>query len=215
MKTSAPFCERLFSVGHSNHEPARFLELLRQAGVSAVADVRSSPFSRRQPHFNGPELKLLLKQAGIEYVFLGDLLGGRPRDEDLYEEDEGDLVVNYERVRRTSPFRQGLERLERGLERYAIAMLCSEEDPLDCHRGLMIAPALKEQGLAVVHLRKNGSETTAEMEDRLLRETRVGEGVVGGLFPVSAEEMGELLAEAYRLMNRKKAFRVPRQGDAP
>jgi hypothetical protein len=122
------------------------------------------------------------------------------------------MVVNYERVRATRSFRTGLERLEQGVARYTIAMMCSEEDPLDCHRGLMIAPALKERGLATLHLRKNGIETTEEMEARLLRETKVGEGLVGGLFPLSAEEQGEILAEAYRVMSRKKAFRARREG---
>src|SRR5436309_8207612 len=99
MKNSPP---RLFSVGHSNHELAHFLDRLRQAGISALADVRSSPFSRRLPHFNGPYLGPVLREAGIDYVFLGEELGGRPRDEDLYDEEDGEVVVNYARVRKTS-----------------------------------------------------------------------------------------------------------------
>jgi uncharacterized protein (DUF488 family) len=208
---------RPLSVGHSNHEAEGFLALLRGAGVSAVADVRSSPFSRRLPHFSRPQLEPMLRQAGLAYVFLGDLLGGRPAAEELYDDDgQGNRVVNYERVRATERFRQGLERLERGLERYAVALMCGEEDPLDCHRGLMIAPALKEKGLAPLHLRKGGRlETTEEMEGRLLRETKVGEGRIGGLFPPGEEEHRELLAEAYRVMNRKKAYRVQREEDGP
>ena len=110
-----------------------------------------------------------MTQNGIAYVFLGDQLGGRPRDRELYDADGR---VDYERVRATAEFRHGLERLLRGLEKYTIAMLCGEDDPLDCHRGLMIAPAAKQQGVASVHLRKDGSvETTDAMERRLLAET--------------------------------------------
>src|SRR5262245_44126877 len=89
-----PMSPTLISVGHSNHPLEQFLELLRGAGVSALADVRSSPFSR-QPHFNGPALAPVLRQADIAYVFLGDQLGGRPRSRALYD-DEG--RVDYELV---------------------------------------------------------------------------------------------------------------------
>ncbi len=184
---------RLFTVGHSNHEPETLLELLRGAGVTAVADVRSSPFSRRLPQFNRPTLEALLRYHGIAYVFLGDQLGGRPALAELYDAEGW---ADYERVRQTNMFRQGIERVARGLESYTIALLCGEEDPLDCHRGLMIAPALKELGLPPRHIRKTGRlETTAQFEQRLQDATGLG-----NLFP-------ESLAEAYRVMNRKKAYR--------
>jgi uncharacterized protein (DUF488 family) len=203
---------RLFSIGHSHHELVDLVRLLQAAAVTAVADVRSSPFSQRQPQFNRPELADGLKRHGIAYWFLGDLLGGRPQQPSLYDADGR---VDFERVRATPWFRQGLERLIQGLDQFTLAMLCAEEDPLDCHRGLMIAPALKEQGIAPVHLRGNGLiETTADLETRLLAETKVGEGILDGLFAamVSAEERGQLLAEAYRRMARRKAFRRRPEG---
>ena len=100
------------------------------------------------------------------------------------------------------------------LESFAVAMLCSEEDPLVCHRGLMITPALCEQGVRPGHLRRDGRiETTAEMEARLLAETGVGAGLLDGLFAdqVGEEERRSMLAEAYRLMARKKAFQRPEE----
>jgi uncharacterized protein (DUF488 family) len=206
---------RLFSVGHSNHEMPRFIELLRGAGVTVVADVRSSPFSRRLPWFSRPELEAGLRDHGIAYDFLGDQLGGRPQALGLYDEDGR---VDYEKVRETALFRQGLERLLRSLKRSTVAMLCSEEDPLDCHRGLMIAPALVERGVSPLHLRKDGGvETTAEMEARLLRESRVAEGIHDGLFAglLTEEERRHFLAEAYQVMARKKAFRLQTEEDGP
>jgi hypothetical protein len=202
---------RLLSVGHSNHETEIFLALLRQARVTAIADVRSSPFSRRLPQYNRSELEALLSQHDIVYVFLGDQLGGRPRDLDLYDAEGR---VDYERVRATAFFRKGLERLLMGTEEYTVAMLCSEEDPLDCHRGLMIAPALGELNVAPQHLRKDGRlESTSEMEERLLTETRVGEAERGGLFQLSDEDRRAILAEAYRVMARRKAFQIQRGPD--
>lgn len=197
----------LFSAGHSHHEQAGFLRLLCEAGVTAIADVRSAPYSRRLPQFNRPALEMALREQGIAYVYLGDQLGGRPDDDDLYDADGR---VDYEKVRETEAFRQGLDRLLRGADRYVVAMMCGEADPLDCHRGLMITPALVERGVLPGHFRKDGTvETTPEMEARLLSETKVGEGVLDGLFAATlpAEERRELMAEAYRLMARKKAYR--------
>ena len=192
---------RVLSVGHSNHELPHFLELLHGAGVEAVADVRSSPFSQRYPQFNQSELEQGLQSAGIVYVFLGDSLGGRPRQAHLYD-DEG--RVDYRQVRATDFFARGLERIARASAKYRIAMLCAEEDPLDCHRGLMIAPALVECGIVPGHLRGDGRvETTADLEDRLLAATDQD-----GLFALADEDRREALEHAYVLMARKKAFRL-------
>jgi uncharacterized protein (DUF488 family) len=204
---------RLLSVGHSNHDWPRLLELLRGAGVTAVADVRSSPHSRRLPEYNRGYLEEALRQNGLAYVYLGDQLGGRPDDRDLYD-PEG--WADYERIRRTAAFRRGLDRLLLGAERYAVAMLCAEEDPLDCHRGLMITPALAELGHSPLHLRKDGAlETTAEMEKRLLNVTGVGDGLFDGLFAAQLDEVERrgLVAEAYRRRNRQVAYRARAEED--
>jgi hypothetical protein len=117
-------------------------------------------------------------------------------------------VVNYERLRATEPFRRGIERVRRGQERYRVALLCGEEDPLDCHRGLMISPALSELGLNPSHIRKDGTlESHADFEKRLLREAGLADRF-GGLFPPSPLEAREMLAEAYRRRGRRVAFRL-------
>ena len=209
-----PGATRLFSIGHSNHEPTRLWWLLQRAGVTAVADVRSSPFSQRYPQFNQAELEWGLRAHGIAYFSCGASLGGRPQQPSLYDADGR---VDYERLRATPFFRCGLEELIRRLDQFTVAMLCAEEDPLDCHRGLMITPALVERGLAPVHLRGDGTvETTAALEERLLAATGVGAGLLDGLFAamVSAEERAGLLAEAYRKMARRKAFRLRPEEDA-
>src|SRR5216683_5474075 len=104
----------LLSVGHSNHEPEYFLQLLGGQSVTAVADERTYPFSKRLPHFSQPELEAMLRKKNIAYHFLGDLLGGRPARRDLYDEDGR---VDYEKVRATEEFERGIDRLMRDLER--------------------------------------------------------------------------------------------------
>jgi hypothetical protein len=198
---------RLFSIGHSNHDLGRLVTLLESANITAVADVRSSPFSQRLPHFSRPELEAALQQHGIGYIFLGDQLGGRPLHEELYDVEGR---VDYERVRVMDWFQRGLDRLLQDAEHRVLAMMCAEEDPLDCHRGLMIAPALVERGIETSHLHGDGSiESMRAMEDRLLIASGVGRGITDGLYAgeVTDQERRQMLVEAYRYIARRKAFR--------
>ena len=98
---------QIFTVGHSNHSIEKFLSLLRQHGVTAVADVRSFPTSRRFPHFNQSTLKKSLGSEEISYVFLGDQLGARPKDPECYVEGK----ARYELIAATEAFAMGLERI--------------------------------------------------------------------------------------------------------
>ncbi|MER3480019.1 MAG: hypothetical protein C4327_05885 [Meiothermus sp.] len=161
----------LYTIGHSNHHPEAFAQLLKTYGIEALADVRSSPFSRHFPHFNAPELKKLLKAIGIRYVPMGSELGGRPQSPDLYDA-EGH--ADYAKMSRTEVFRQGLERLRQGMKRYRVALMCSEEDPNECHRRLLIVRVLcdEEPGLCelVAHIRGNG-ELQRESELRCREQT--------------------------------------------
>jgi len=119
--------------------------------------------------------------------------------------------VDYDLVRRTEAFKRGVDQLMKGCERQRIAMLCSEEDPLECHRGLMIAPAMADHGLPPMHLRGDGSlETTQQLEERLIEETGIGVGILDGLFAatLSEAECRDLLTSAYRAMAKRKAYRI-------
>jgi uncharacterized protein (DUF488 family) len=144
----------LLSVGHSNKTIEDFIELLRKQRIEVVADVRSHPYSRFAPHFNRESLKETLARAGLRYVFLGHELGGRPEGDEFYD-DEGHVL--YGRVAQSRLFLAGIERLEHGLGRFRLAMMCSEEDPTDCHRRLLVARVLNDRGIRVAHLRGDGT----------------------------------------------------------
>src|SRR5262249_739556 len=123
----------LFTIGHSNHPIERFIELVRGAEVTAIADVRSTPASRRYPWFSQARPAPRLAAEGRPYVPLGAPLGGRPRDPRLYREDG---VADYASMARTDDFRAGLDRVAEGTRRYRLCLLCAEREPLDCHRCL-------------------------------------------------------------------------------
>lgn len=193
----------LFTLGHSNLSSGQFIACLKGAGVEVVADVRSRPHSERFPHFSRAVLEKTLRQEGIGYLFLGEELGGRPDDADAYRENG---VVDYAARRKSYAFQSGIDRVLKELEARALALLCAEEDPLDCHRFLMIAPALLTAGVSPVHIRRDGRlESQREAEDRLLSEHGFSSTLGNTLFP---EVRGQALEKAYELQATKCAFRV-------
>jgi uncharacterized protein (DUF488 family) len=154
----------IHTVGHSNHSIERFIEILTDAAITAVADVRSSPYAKYTPHFNRDQIEHHMNARGITYVFVGDLLGGRPADPGLYDA-EGH--VRYDLVAGTPAFLEGIERVVRGMDRYVLAVMCGEEDPTSCHRRRLIARHLADRGVPARHLRGDGRILTeAEVEAR-------------------------------------------------
>lgn len=161
---------RVFTIGHSNHTIDAFLKLLDLHAVQVVADVRSSPFSRRFPQFSRNPLKATLAEAGVRYGFLGDQLGARPKDRSCYVAGR----VSYERLAATGAFQAGLERIVSGSAEYRITLLCAEKDPLDCHRTILVARHLVDRGLDVRHILADGSlEPHEQAMDRLLSALRL------------------------------------------
>jgi uncharacterized protein (DUF488 family) len=145
---------RVFSIGHSNQTLEDFLTLLERYGIEVLVDIRSYPYSKFTTQFNSPELKTTITRSGLKYLFMGKELGGRPDDLALYDETGR---VKYWQVARTALFLKGLTRLLKGQETYRVALMCSEEDPLGCHRHLLVSRVLAEHGVEVGHIRGDGS----------------------------------------------------------
>lgn len=162
----------IFTIGHSTQSIERFVGLLLEHRVEAIADVRSAPYSRMNPQFNRETLRAALKAVSISYVFLGKELGARSNDPFCYRNGK----VDYELLARTESFRIGLERLRRGASTHRVALMCAEKDPLDCHRTILVARKLVEQGLLVNHILLNGKlETHDEALFRLLKKLHIGD----------------------------------------
>lgn len=171
----------LLTLGHSNHSSEHFQHLLTEHRVEVLVDVRSWPHSRYVDWVDRSTLPDVAKAVGVKYLFLGDQLGGRPDDPSCYDE-EGHVL--YGKVAAGEGFRAGLKRLRRGIARCRVAVMCSEENPEHCHRRLLVAKVLSEEGVAVTHIRGDGRcETEAspidlskgslfEEEERVWRSSR-------------------------------------------
>jgi len=142
----------IYTIGHSTHSFAILQSLLRKYEITTIADVRSMPVSRFAPQFNRDMLKHSLYESNIKYVFLGEELGARSNDPACYVDGR----VQYGRLARTAEFARGIERLLNGAQTERVAIMCTEQEPLDCHRTILVAPMIAEHGVSIDHIHGDG-----------------------------------------------------------
>jgi uncharacterized protein (DUF488 family) len=135
----------LYTIGHSNHSPQRFLELLRAHGIATLVDVRSWPASRRWPQFNRDALERALAEAGMAYLWFGKELGGK---------GAGDTAA--------PAFKARIAELAELAAQGGVTMMCAEEDPARCHRKHLLGKPLAAEGVEIVHIRGDGSLASDE-----------------------------------------------------
>jgi uncharacterized protein (DUF488 family) len=187
----------IYTIGHSNHPIERFLGLLQPHGITAVADVRSTPYSRFNPQFRREKLQAALAAVGIQYVFLGQELGARSQDPACYDSDGR---VSYAKLATTELFRKGIARLRTGMADHRISLMCAEREPLDCHRTILVARELVREGLAVTHILGDGSlESHEHVLQRLASALKLARS---DLFSDSAA----LVEQAYDLQAARIAY---------
>ena len=188
----------LLTIGHSNHAETDFLALLRRHAATIVADVRSAPYSRFNPHFNREALQRTLEGAGIGYVYLGRELGGRSDDPACYRDGR----IRYDLVAEKPSFKEGLRRLTARAAGQRIVLMCAEREPLHCHRTLLVAQALDAEGKDVVHIHADGRlEPHHAAMDRLLES--LGLAAEDDLF---AQTRAELLEIAIRQQTARVGY---------
>ncbi|MFL5752608.1 MAG: DUF488 family protein [Bacteroidia bacterium] len=139
----------IYSIGHGRKPIEVLIEELRSFEITYLADVRSIPYSRFNPQYNQHALKQELEKHGITYVYLGDLLGGRPKNEDCYPDGK----ISYEIIVAKSFFKEGLKRLLTAQQKHIpVAVMCSETKPEECHRSRLIGKELLNLNLSVKHI---------------------------------------------------------------
>lgn len=143
----------VLTIGHSNHDVGQFLALLRKHGVRMLVDVRSDPYSRYAPQFNRTEFEHHVRAAGIEYRYSGTRIGGKPKDPALYTPSG---KPDYDALTATPGFQDELRAVADLAAGRRIAIMCSEADPMCCHRERLLAPILRSWGLRVVHIMPDG-----------------------------------------------------------
>ncbi|MDP2174145.1 MAG: DUF488 domain-containing protein [Candidatus Cloacimonadaceae bacterium] len=205
--------DKVFSIGHSNHETDAFLALLKKYDIDIVLDVRSSPYSARYPQFNRELLMRSLKDKGIAYLSMGQFFGARQLDSEYYTPAGW---LNYRAFCKSHIFKSGVEELDKCLIEGKIpALLCAEKDPFDCHRAIMVGRALSLQGYEVQHILADGSIQTQIELDKILLDKFFPHRDEGSIFDLidGKPSEAELLGEAYFIRNEAIAWRKEEMED--
>jgi uncharacterized protein (DUF488 family) len=186
----------IYTIGYAAFPITQFIAVLQSYAIDAVCDVRSKPYSAYMPDYSQDALKRSLKESGINYVFLGLELGARREELECYVDGR----VDYSKVQKTELFRRGIERLQTGMGKYTLTLLCAEKDPITCHRTILVARYLHSLGISVLHITQDGAtESHAALEQRLLR-------LQGRDHTDLFKDESQLLCEAYTLQAEKIAF---------
>ena len=144
----------IWTVGHSNHEFDRFTRLLAGEQIEYLIDVRSYPYSRYAPQYGREELAVSIPTLGINYLYMGSQLGGRPDREEHYDQDGHAL---YRAMSQQEAFTDAIQALIRGAQRHRLALMCSEASPEHCHRRLLVGKVLAEHSLQLRHILPDGA----------------------------------------------------------
>ncbi len=197
----------LFTIGHTNHSHEAFLNLLRANKITYLLDVRSTPFSQFTSQFNKNVIADFLKKNGVNYSHMGNFFGARPMDKSLYTEQG---YLDFEKARGSNCFKKGLENVILGLNKgYNIALMCTEKDPFDCHRAIMVARGFELNGVEVSHILPNGKIITqAELNNRLLDKYYPGRNQMSLFSDISSLPEEEVLVLAYRRRNTDIGYHI-------
>lgn len=162
-----------YTIGHSVHSTEIFVDLLKQHSIQRVVDVRSVPYSQHNPQFNRESINARLEKVGIYYYFLGNCLGAKYNDADLYFSDKP--IVDFRKVRKLNSFKKGIDKIINWIkEGCKIALMCSEKDPFNCHRFVLVSYSLSKNGIYVKHILDNGNIVLNDvLEDKLIRKYKI------------------------------------------
>lgn len=194
--------EQLYTIGCSILSLDDFVRNLKANDINVVADVRSVPYSRTTPQFNRESLKERLKKERIMYGDFSKEFGARRTECNAYKNNQ----VSFEKTKKLPEFIKGIQRIQNGVNMgYSIALMCTEKNPLECHRFSLVSRGIFEKtGIQAVHILTDGSfVATEQLEKKVIEKF----GLQEDLFSDSSER----LKEVYELLNKKIGYILPKQ----
>lgn len=195
----------IYTVGHSNMTEEEFINLLKKYEINCIVDVRSFPKSKYVSHFDKENISKYLKKNNIVYIYMGKELGARRDSPSLYNDDG---ILDFEKVKRSQQFLNGIDRIKKGLKKgYKVSLMCSEKYPQDCHRSILIGKYLKDNDFKVKHIDENGEIKSQEDIEEILMDKHFPDRNQMNLFKNKTEDETEKIQKVYALSNRKIGFK--------
>lgn len=188
--------QAIFTIGHSNLDISDFINLLLANKIELVVDVRSAPYSKLYPHFNRNPLEVSLTKNFIKYIFLGDSVGGRSNN--LKDFSKGRVV--YKKIAEREEYVSSINTIIQNSSKYRIVLMCSEKEPLECHRTLLISRSIETHRVKILHIHRDGQiESQSEAIQRLLKIWKLDSPNLFG-------EDAERIDEAFTKQESKYAY---------
>ena len=197
----------IYTIGHSTNTLESFINLLDKYKINCVIDVRGIPFSKYASQYNRENIKYTLNNLGIHYIYMGDVLGARRKEPELYSK-EG--YLDFEKVQKDSIFLNGVNRVIEGIAKgYIITFMCAEKEPLSCHRSILLGREFQHNKYNVYHILENGEiETQSALEEKLLDMYFKGRNQIS-LFEMQEDDnIDKLISDVYRLQNKKIGYHL-------
>lgn len=196
----------LYTIGHSQHEAEYFIDMLRKYDINYVLDVRSTPYSQFAENYNRENIRAILKMAGIEYSFMGNYFGARPEDRTLYSKDG---YLDFEKARKSVKFQSAVNNVIKGIQAgNNIVLMCTEKDPIECHRAIMVARTFFERNVDVQHILADSSLQSHDFLNQRLIDMYFPNRYQMSLFASENKSDVECLVEAYIYHNKKIGYHL-------
>lgn len=198
----------IFTIGHSNYSIDRLIDMLRHFNIDCVVDIRGIPYSKYNVQFDKETIRYSLTKAGFIYIYMAKELAAKRLSRVSYNE-EG--YADFEKVIHEEDFINGINRLKNGCEKgYKIAILGAMQDPIRCHRSILVGRELIKNDFNVKHILDDYSIATQNDIDEMLlnkyfsnRNQLTIEDLIGN--SLNREEM---VNEGYKLANREIGYRI-------
>ena len=198
----------IYTVGHSNYTVERLIDMLKHYNINCVVDIRGTPYSKYNIQFDKETIRYTLSKAGFIYIYMAKELAAKRINKQSYKE-EG--YSDFEKVIKENEFIEGIERLKNGCNKgYKIALLGAMQEPIRCHRSILVGRALRENGFNVKHILDDYSIASQEDIEQMLLDkyfSNRNQMTIDDLIGNSLTRK-EMIQEGYRLANKEIGYRI-------
>lgn len=198
----------IYTIGHSNYPVEKLIDMLKHYNINTVVDIRGTPYSKYNVQYNKETIAQTLKERGFIYIYMAKEFAAN-RENKISYNNEG--YSDFEKVITEKEFLKGIERLKTGCGKgYNIALLGAMQDPIRCHRSILVGRSLRENGFNVKHILDDYTLASQEnIEESLLNKyfSNRNQLTIDSLLGNSLGEE-DMIKQGYRLANKEIGYRV-------